>query len=169
MSARVSSGKDSKQDYATPPEFIQAVERKFGPIQFDLAAHAGNAKHARYFAPTEDPAAYAVDAFAHPWVDLSLLFPGGPLWLNCEFNDTARWAARCSAEGRYGANIALLTPVAITNWFCDYIVGRADVYLLKGRLCFDGESPFPKDCMLSHFHPQATGAITVWDWKKGTP
>lgn len=164
MSARVSSGKDSRQDYATPLEFIQAVERKFGPIQFDLAAHAGNAKHARYFAPTEscDPGAFGLDAFRYNWQDLST----GLLWLNPEFNDTGRWASRCALEAGFGAIIALLTPVAITNWFCDYIVGQADVYLLKGRLCFDGKSPFPKDCMLSHFHPQATGAITVWDWRK---
>jgi DNA N-6-adenine-methyltransferase (Dam) len=168
MSARISSGKDSRQDYATPPEFIAAVERKFGPIQFDLAAHAGNAKHARYFAPITDPQAYGVDAFAHQWFALSRQFPDGPLWLNCEFNAAAHWAKRCAFEATFGANILLLTPVAITNWFYDYIVERADVYLLKGRLCFDGKSPFPKDCMLSHFHPHATGAITVWDWKKGT-
>lgn len=167
MSARVSSGKDSKQDYATPPEFIKAVERKFGPIQFDLAAHAGNAVHARYFAPpgSEDEAAEGWNAFLYSWHSLS----AGLLWLNPEFNDTDRWAFRCLLEAKAGARIALLTPVAITNWFCDYIAGKADVYLLKGRLCFDGKSPFPKDCMLSHFHPQATGKISVWDWKKGTP
>lgn len=34
--------KDSKQDYATPLEFIEAV---------DLAAHAGNTKCSRWFGP----------------------------------------------------------------------------------------------------------------------
>lgn len=43
----------TKQDYKTPPEFIAAVERRFGPIGFDLAAHAGNKQHAKYFAPPE--------------------------------------------------------------------------------------------------------------------
>lgn len=41
----------TKQDYKTPPEFIAAVEKRFGPIGFDLAAHAGNKQHAKYFAP----------------------------------------------------------------------------------------------------------------------
>jgi len=50
---RVTSGKDSKQDYITPDNLIEAVTKRFGPIEFDLAAHKANAKHARYFAPKE--------------------------------------------------------------------------------------------------------------------
>jgi len=49
---RVTSGEDSKQDYATPGDLMAAVAGRFGPMQFDLAAHAGNKKHERYFAPT---------------------------------------------------------------------------------------------------------------------
>lgn len=213
---RITSGKDSQQDQATPSDFMAAIHHRFGPVQFDLAAHAGNAKHTRYFAPKEfvhtgtlpqlfehkgvlvplfkdkkrtkpklnddkeplferrapniDPHAWALDAFAHPWADLSDKFSapdGGPglLWLNCEFGDVEPWAARCLAEMREGANITLLTPMVIANWFVDHIAGRADSYPLKGRLCFDGKHPFPKDCMVSHFHPGATGRIAVWDWQ----
>lgn len=58
---RVSSGTDSVQDVGTPLEFIDAIERRFGRVRYDLAAHAGNAKHAIYIAPkmlelTFDPA-----------------------------------------------------------------------------------------------------------------
>lgn len=49
---RVTSGSESKQDYATPETLIAAVVKRFGPISFDLAAHAGNKRHPRYFAPT---------------------------------------------------------------------------------------------------------------------
>jgi hypothetical protein len=49
---RVTSETESKQDYATPDSLIAAVVKRFGPISFDLAAHAGNKKHPRYFAPT---------------------------------------------------------------------------------------------------------------------
>lgn len=48
---RVTSGEDSKQDYGTQRELLDAVEQRFGPIAFDLAAHRANKKHARYFAP----------------------------------------------------------------------------------------------------------------------
>lgn len=50
---RVTSGEDSKQDYATPDDFMAAVTQRFGLICFDLAAHRGNNKHERYFAPPE--------------------------------------------------------------------------------------------------------------------
>jgi hypothetical protein len=214
---RVSSGEDSKQDYSTPADFMAAIEKRFGPVQFDLAAHAGNAKHVRYFSPKEfvhtgtaeqmdghrgvlvplfkdkkrtqpkrnkagdplfekrtpafDPAAYALDAFAHPWAELSAKFSApdgepGLLWLNCEFGDVPPWAARCLKEMADGANITLLTPVAIANWFRDHIAGRADTYLLSGRLCFDGKNVFPKDCMVSHFHRGAEGRVQIWDWQR---
>ena len=35
----------------TPPEFLEAVERRFGPIILDLAAHRGNKVAGSYFAP----------------------------------------------------------------------------------------------------------------------
>ena len=49
---RVTSGTESKQDYATSDQLIGIVAKRFGPISFDLAAHSGNKKHPRYFAPT---------------------------------------------------------------------------------------------------------------------
>ncbi len=193
---RVSSGVDSKQDYQTPKELMAAVEKRFGKVQFDLAAVAANAQHERYFAPTElvskiergrnakgkmeydevriphfDPKAYAHDAFAHPWHELSKKFREsaihgpGLLWLNCEFGDITPWALKCSTEMSYGANIMLLTPAVATEWYRDFIAGRADVYKLIGRVSFDGKNVFPKDCMVSHFHPMSTGAQHLWDWR----
>jgi hypothetical protein len=219
---RVTSGEDSKQDYSTPTDFMAAVEQRFGQVQFDLAAHQGNKRHERYFAPKEfellfdakkwtidamvgalvargadhdeaqlavsraasfaekakvvvtnhDAAAYAKDAFAHSWHELSLTFPaadGGPglLWLNCEFSDIGPWAKRSLFEAGAGANTTLLTPSTTgSNWTCDFVLGQADVYFLKGRLMFDGKNVFPKDCMLSHFWPGMTGATYIWDWKR---
>jgi len=229
---RVTSGSDSKQDYQTPDDFLRgAVEKRFGPIQFDLAAHAGNAKHARYFAPltfarkidlskvkgpeyftamaaelarqgasfkaaeevllpvvkrwsegdesdvelvfkNEDSNAYGFDALAHSWAELSKKFSQpdgipGLLWLNCEFGDIAPWAKKAMEEGRQGANVLLLTPLSLANWYRDFVAGKADVDHLSGRLCFDGKNPFSKDCMLSHFNEGARGQLTVWNWKTG--
>lgn len=213
---RVTSGTDSKQDYQTQAEFIAAIVKRYGPISFDLAAHAGNKQHARYFAPThftrtietkeaipaeqrgelrdgvwlnflkydkkkdlyiyeertrnDDPEAYGKDAFAHGWADLSKKFGGehpsgrALLWLNCEFNDAARWAERCLYAGQRGANIVLLTPMTTSNWYRDFIAGRADVDELSGRISFDGKNAFPKDCMVSHFSPDMRGRRAFWDW-----
>lgn len=221
---RITTGEDSKQDYSTPGDFLEAVTYQFGPIVFDLAAHKLNHKHERYFAPknfvekydpdkkldvealiaslvrrgaveiearplvtkvvdakkkseiivpNHDEGAYALDAFAHSWASLSdsLRSPkdGGPglLWLNCEFSDIEPWALKFKQESKLGANGLLLTPAAVgSNWFRNLIAGTADVYILNGRLCFDGKNVFPKDCILSHFHPKAKGDIHIWEWKK---
>jgi hypothetical protein len=79
MGARISTGKNNKQDYATPADFMAAVTKRFGPIAFDLAAHASNAKSPNYFAPVTgregplpfDSKAFGMDAFDHPWAKLS--------------------------------------------------------------------------------------------------
>lgn len=48
---RVTSGSESAQDQQTPAAFMAAVRKRFGPWAMDLAAHAGNTQHERYFAP----------------------------------------------------------------------------------------------------------------------
>jgi hypothetical protein len=171
MGARISTGSDSRQDYKTPADFMTAVARRFGPIAFDLAAHAANKQSPNYFAPCTGPAgpmprdvdAFGMDAFDHSWSLLSdSLFarkkePGhhvrGLLWLNCEFNDIEKWARRCCREAALGANILLLTPAAVgANWFRDLIAGHGDIYLLNGRLSFIPGQTYNKDCMLTHFY-----------------
>jgi hypothetical protein len=221
---RISSGEDSKQDYGTPDAFLAFVVERFGPIEFDLAAHQLNKKHARYLAPeffiekfdpdpgkkfdsaavvkslikrgaidgeaaeavlravigktkclikvkNHDTKPYALDAFKQSWSELSRKFATkglpGLLWLNCEFSDIDPWAERCKQEAERGANILLLTPAAVgSNWYRDHVAGNADVYKLNGRLCFDGKNVFPKDCILSHFHPGLQHTQNVWEWRK---
>lgn len=220
---RVTSGTDSKQDYATPDDFMSACKSRFGEITFDLAAHAGNARHGRYFAPAtfdvvvdydkmkeddiinlkaslvrqgaafkdvdvislrpetsavkqqyqiknSDPRATTFDSLQQDWAFHGW---GGVLWLNCEFNDCATWAKKCKAEAERGAVVLLLTPASVgTNWFRDDIAAFADVYLLNGRLCFDGKNLYPKDCMLSHYYKKQSQVspreISIWNWKKDT-
>jgi hypothetical protein len=61
---RVTSGTESKQDYMTPTALMKNIVKRFGPISFDLAAHAGNKQHARYFAPTHFTEQIILD---HTW------------------------------------------------------------------------------------------------------
>jgi hypothetical protein len=222
---RVTTGDASMQDGSTPRDFLAAVERRFGPIGFDLAAHRANTKHARYFAPktfkvrlkepkfpeslvhdlmakgaeeyearailfqgteaqkfkpagqhtdvfipNRDDKAAGLDALSMLWADLcgpvQRFASSGLLWLNCEWADVAPWATKCLEETAQGANILLLTHVAIADWARDLIFGKADVSLLSGRLMFDGKNVLPKDCMLAHFHEGQQGRMEVWDWRR---
>jgi phage N-6-adenine-methyltransferase len=146
---------ESKQDYATPPEFIAAVKRRFGIAEFahDLAASAENAKATAYFD-------FATDSLSQNWRRLV-----GHLWLNPPFAAIASWAAKCAESSGPGRTIYLLVPAAVgSNWHAQYVDGKAMVYLLNGRICFDGNGPYPKDCMLC-VYGLAPG-YEVWTWKR---
>jgi len=195
--ARISTGPDSKQDYETPADFMAAVVARFGPITFDLAAHAENNQSSNYFAPCtgsegplpRDPRAFGIDAFDHPWAHLSTSRfrrdgEFGLLWLNCEFSDIPSWASKCRDEAACQANILLLTPAAVgAVWFSDLVAPYADTYLLKPRLSFIPGEPYNRDCMLSHFvdprvrssgrhavrgaPPAEFRSLEIWNWKTG--
>jgi predicted esterase len=60
----------------------------------------------------------------------------------------------------------MVTPAMVgANWARDWVFPSADVYFLNGRVSYDGKNVFPKDCMISHFHPQGGRLTAVWDWK----
>lgn len=148
----------SKQDYATPPEFLMPVERRFGKITFDLAASPSNAVCGDYFTKEQD-------SLKQEWHKL----PGGILWLNPEFGDITTWAAKCAAESELGAPpILLLTPASIgANWFKNFVLPSAAVIPLNGRIKFVGEKDYyPKDLMISCYWRGIAGFQTPWTWNK---
>ena len=156
--------KESFQAYATPPEFIASVKRRFQVDDFDwdLAADAENAKAKKFFAVTHD-------ALSRDWAAEC----SGDCWLNPPFSNIAPWAAKCAATGwlpqrvdRPG-RIFLLVPAAVgSNWFARLVDGSARVYFLNGRICFDGKGPYPKDCCLC-IYGEPPG-YEVWRWKDST-
>jgi phage N-6-adenine-methyltransferase len=150
----------SKQDYATPDDFILAVKRRWGikAFAYDLAADAENAK-SRYFFCEEE------DSLRQAWTKLK-----GDLWLNPPFANIAPWAAKCKESTRTpGRRIFFLTPASVgANWFAEHVWRHAHVLALQGRLSFDGKDPYPKDCILSLYDAEDTRRgqnFEVWDWR----
>lgn len=163
----------SDQSWGTPPVFIDAFQKRFGPIVWDLAAAPHNTV-ARYFFTEHE------DALEQDWSYLykEVARPGEWLWLNPPFADMAPWAAKCAEEGRKGARIALLSKVSLARWFVDFVEPNARVYLLTPRVAY---VPAPGqefgstgkkrtgadfDSMLSLFGPATRGSIEVWKWKE---
>jgi phage N-6-adenine-methyltransferase len=143
----------SRQDYATPADLIAAVEWRFGVIGFDLAAEAHNTKSASYFSPRDN-------SLKQVWHAVP-----GLLWLNPPFATLAPWASKCAAEAAAGARIALLVPAAVgSNWFRDYVLGKALVCVLNPRPSFDGRHAYPKDVLLA-VYGHAPG-FEVWQWRQ---
>lgn len=149
----------SRQDYETPAAFIAAVERRFGALHCDLAAHQGNAKVGLYLGPGSS---HGEDSLAVSW---SSYLPHGNLWLNPPFARIEPWAKKCAEEAakRHGL-ILMLTPASVgANWYQEHVLGKAFVLALAPRLSFDGIAPFPKDCSLAVYGYGLHGFDT-WRW-----
>lgn len=160
----------SKQDYATPMELIQAVEKRFGAIVHDLCAHEQNKRVASYYSKEQD-------CFKQAW---GHDFVRGNLWGNPEFGGgfIARFMEKAYVESRSGREglIIVLTPASIgAEWFAEHVEGKAKVIGLRPRLSFDGINPYPKDTMLSVYgrdtsEPQGSSikylsGFETWRWK----
>lgn len=157
----------SKQDYGTPPEFLQAVKKKFGFKEFayDLAADKMNRKAKLFFDERDD-------SLSKDWKKLR-----GHLWLNPPFANIEPWVRKCS-ESRQGNHVIyFLVPASVgANWFAEWVarpIERAEmgvnVLFLQGRLSFDGKAPYPKDCMLIRFSGRSylrESGYEVWNWRK---
>lgn len=150
----------SRQDYGTPPELIAAIERRFGPITWDVAASPENA-----IVPDRFYSKDGIDALTDDWA--ARFTPRDLLFLNPEFGGigsvwaplVARWRRRLP-----WLRLLMLTPGSIgSEWFQRYVHRRAMVEALSPRLHFVGaDDPYPKDCMLSCFGFGV--GFDVWRW-----
>jgi len=153
---------ESRQDYGTPWEVIDAVEHRFGKLEFDLAASDDNCvvrnvnggRSKQFFSAHED-------ALHQEWRHL-----GGLLWLNPPFDRIPEFAAKCAQEASPRCRIIMLTPASIgTNWFWEHVRPHAIVYATD-RIRFVGAKDlYPKDLMFSVYDGAATG-FGRWRWTK---
>jgi phage N-6-adenine-methyltransferase len=150
---------ESKQDYQTPPEFLDAVQRRFGPIRVDLAAHERNHVVPTYYGPGSP---FGEDAFKADWS-----MHGGVLWLNPPFGNVEPFAKKCREDGARGARVTMLIPAAVgTDYFAQHIHRHALILGLSPRITFVGESdPFIKDLILCAYGPWVAPGFDVWRWK----
>jgi phage N-6-adenine-methyltransferase len=148
----------SKQDYGTPADFLDAVARRFGRLDVDLAATAADAKAPVFVTPEQD-------SFTVSWSDE---FIGSTMWLNPPFANLGLWARKCSAEAEalLRGRILMLSPAAVgSNWFAQHVHRKAMVLALSPRITFVGEThPYPKDLILSVYGAGLWG-FDVWRWK----
>lgn len=157
----------SKQDYATPRIFLDAVKHRLQITEFshDFAADQTNTVATTYFDEEYD----SLRAGGVEWHDFCDGV-GEWGWLNPPFSRIGPWAQACNVCAQASGNIALLVPAAVgSNWFRDYVHGQARVLFLNGRLAFMPDKPtwlYPKDCVLCLYGPRAFPGYEVWDWRK---
>lgn len=126
------SSKEEK--WATPQDFFDKLNDEFH-FTLDAAASPDNAKCPVYF--TEEQ-----DGLAQSW-------EGHTVWCNPPYcRKTGAWVKKAWEEHqRTGCTVVMLLPSRTdVRWFHDYILGKAEIRFIKGRLKFGGSknsAPFP--------------------------
>jgi phage N-6-adenine-methyltransferase len=146
----------SKQDHGTPWEFIRAIEARFGPLTYDLAATDENHKAPKWITPEQD-------SFSVDWSQLE-----GLHFLNPPFANIAPWAEKCASQAHPLSRIILLVPASIgAQWFRRHVEHKAIVIGIT-RITFEGSpDAYPKDLAIMLFGFGASGFGT-WRWEGGS-
>ena len=124
-------------EWETPPEIFAEYDRKYH-FTLDVAATKENALCSRYY--TKE-----TDGLSRPWQT------DGAVWCNPPYGkDIVKWVRKAYEESRKGQTIVMLVPARTdTRWFHDFILGKAEVRFIRGRLYFkvngvkQDRAPFP--------------------------
>lgn len=123
----------SKTDmWETPQDFFDKLNDEFH-FTLDVAASDHNAKCYHYYTKYED-------GLKMPW--------HGVVWCNPPYGrEIGKWVKKAYFEAILGTTVVMLIPARTdTKWFHDYILGKAEVRFIRGRLKFGGNknsAPFP--------------------------
>lgn len=124
--------------WATPQDFFDKLNHEFG-FNLDPCATAENHKCPRFF--TEED-----DGLKQDW-------GGSNTFCNPPYgrNTTGKWIQKAYEESRKPNTVVVcLVPSRTdTQWFHDYILGKAEIRFVKGRLKFgSGAAPAPFPSMV---------------------
>lgn len=118
-------------EWATPQDFFDALNAEFH-FTLDTAATPENAKCKRYFTKESD-------GLAHSW-DNETVFCNPPYG-----REIGKWVKKGSEAT--GGGVVMLLPARVdTRWFHSYILGKAEIRFIRGRLKFGNSknsAPFP--------------------------
>jgi len=146
----------SKQDYGTPPEFLRAVEARFGRITFDLAALPENAVAPYFYSPE-------VDSLKQDW---RLEGMPGVAFLNPPFADIYPWAEKLATCRDLPRWTLMLVPASIdTKWYREHVLGKLMVWGITRMKFVGAAGGFPKALMLVGAGFGVTGH-GHWKWKE---
>ena len=119
----------ANDNWQTPQYIFDWIENKLGfKFDLDVAADINNSKVEGCYLTEED------NALEMEWVY------GLKCWLNPPYSDPAPWVKKAYEESLKGATVVCLLPADIsTAWFHDWVIGKAEIWLIQGRIQFDGD------------------------------
>jgi site-specific DNA-methyltransferase (adenine-specific) len=122
-------------DWATPTEFFEKLNWRFGPFDLDACASIHNTKCANFFTEAED--------------GLSKDWEGFTTFVNPPYGrGIDKWIKKAFDESRKDeTRVVMLIPARTdTKYWHQYVMRADEIYFLKGRLKFgecDNSAPFP--------------------------
>lgn len=113
-----------EEKWGTPPLLFAELNREF-QFTLDVCATAKSAKCERFFSPSQD-------GLSQKWE--------GVCWMNPPYGKgMGRWLEKAHHESKSGATVVCLVPSRTdTIWFHSWVIGKAEIRFLKGRLEFVG-------------------------------
>ena len=123
----------SKTDmWETPQDFFDKLNDEFH-FTLDACATPENAKCARFYTKEQN-------GLAQKW--------DGVVWCNPPYcRQTGKWVEKAYNESKRGVTVVMLIPCRPdVSYFHDFILGKAEVRFVRGRLKFGGSknsAPFP--------------------------
>lgn len=116
-------------EWETPQDLFEKLDAEFH-FEVDVCAIPENAKCPLFFSPKED-------GLLQNW--------GRRCWCNPPYGrEVSRWVRKASETE--GLVVMLLPARTDTAWFHDYILGKAEIRFIRGRLKFGNAkngAPFP--------------------------
>lgn len=132
-------------EWGTPQDLYDDLDAAFHFI-LDPAASSKNAK-AEFYYTTED------DGLSRPW---RIRAPGS-VFVNPPYGrNVGRWIEKAWTEAKYVDVVMLLPARTDTRWWHDLVMLASQIWLIKGRLTFEGAdncAPFPS-CIVVYLSRQ---------------
>ena len=121
--------------WATPQEFFDKLDWRFGPFDLDPCADANNAKCTKFF--TEED-----NGLSHSW-------EGHTTFINPPYGrGIEKWIKKAFNESRKeNTKVVMLIPARTdTKYWHQYVMKADEIHFVKGRLKFgdsQNSAPFP--------------------------
>lgn len=149
---------NSKQNYGTPPELLQAIKHRLhiDNFELDVAADSENAVALEYFDEAFNALRPGVNWNKEGWT-----------WCNPPYANIEPWVIKAYQETSKGAQTVMLIPASVgSNWWKEWVNPYAYIVYLNGRITFVGaKDPYPKDCALLFYTPWGFKGSEVWNWR----
>jgi len=131
----------ASDNWATPQDFFDAQNAKYGPFDIDVCADASNAKCPVFFTKEQN-------GLLQEWK--------GKCWMNPPYGRGIKfWMKKAYEASQQGATVVCLVPSRTdTGWWHDYAM-KGEITFVRGRLQFgnsNDNAPFPSALVV--FKPQ---------------